>query len=96
MSRRLIVNARYVLALCVLIGATTYGEDLIREDIVYVDRDGIEVSYDVVPAAEPNGSAVLIMSSGGWFSAKRPVDRLKLGFGVSARCWLHPRDNSPP
>ncbi len=81
MSRRLIVNARYVLALCVLLGVTTYGEDLIREDIVYVDRDGIEVSYDVVPAAEPNGAAVLIMSSGGWFSAKRPVDQLKQGFG---------------
>ncbi|MCY4095416.1 MAG: alpha/beta hydrolase [Gammaproteobacteria bacterium] len=53
----------------------------VQEDIVYVERDGINVSYDVVPAPNANGAAVLLMSSGGWFSGKQPIDRVKQGFG---------------
>ncbi|MCY3857349.1 MAG: alpha/beta hydrolase [Gammaproteobacteria bacterium] len=53
----------------------------VQEDIVYVERDGIAVSYDVVPSPNPNGAAVLLMSSGGWFSGKQPIDRVKQGFG---------------
>lgn len=53
----------------------------VHEDIAYVTRDGVDVTYDVVQAAEPNGGAVLLMSSGGWFSRKQPIERVTEGFG---------------
>ena len=81
MSRFFNTCTRCALALTVVLATTTFGSSDIQEDVVYVDRDGIEVSYDVVPAAEPNGAAVLLMSSGGWFSGKQPIDRVTEGFG---------------
>ena len=53
----------------------------VQEDIVYVEREGINVSYDVVQPSKPNGAAVLLMSSGGWFSGKQPIDRVQQQFG---------------
>ena len=57
------------------------GEGFTREDIVYVSRDGVDVSYDVISPEHANGAAVLLMSSGGWFSQKRPVEMVTQGFG---------------
>lgn len=81
MSRRPKAYIRCVCALTLVVATTIYGVDGVREDIVYVERDGIDVSYDVVPASEPNGAAVLLMSSGGWFSGKQPIDRVTQRFG---------------
>ena len=81
MSRRSITCTCRILAIAVAIVATTIAASEIREDIVYVEREGIEVSYDVVHAAEANGAAVLLMSSGGWFSRKWPIDQVKQRFG---------------
>lgn len=80
MTRRSIACSCRALAIALVFAATTISASDVREDIVYVERDGIEVSYDVVLAAEPNSAAVLLMSSGGWFSRKQPIDRVKEGF----------------
>jgi len=40
----------------------------LREDIVYTQRNGIDLSYDVVTPADPNGAAILVMVSGSWKS----------------------------
>ena len=65
---------------CLLLSSVVCGEELVREDIVYVSRDGTEVSYDVIQAAISHGAGVLVMSSGGFFSRKQPIDRLKRRF----------------
>ena len=70
-----------VLASTLFLATTVFGSDEVQEDIVYVERDGIEVTYDVVSASEPSGAAVLLMSSGGWFSGKQPIDRVRERFG---------------
>ena len=40
----------------------------LREDIVYTQRNGVDLSYDVVVPKNPNGAAVLLMVSGSWKS----------------------------
>ena len=81
MTRRSIACSCRTIAIAIVFAATTIGANDVQEDIVYVERDGIAVSYDVVPATEPNSAAVLVMSSGGWVSRKQPIDRVKQGFG---------------
>ncbi|MCY4130645.1 MAG: alpha/beta hydrolase [Gammaproteobacteria bacterium] len=81
MNRRPITCTCRMMAVAIVIAAATIGANDIREDIVYVEKEGVGVTYDVVPAAEPNGAAVLLMSSGGWFSRKWPVDQVKQRFG---------------
>lgn len=81
MNRRAITCTYRILAVAIVVVATTIGANDVQEGIVYVEREGIEVSYDVVHAAEPNGAAVLLMSSGGWFSQKWPIDDVKERFG---------------
>ena len=81
MKRRSITCTCRILAVAIVVVATTFTAKDIREGIVYVEREGIEVSYDIVPAAKPNGAAVLLMSSGGWFSRKWPIDQVNQRFG---------------
>lgn len=81
MKRRSITCTCRMLGVAMVVVATTVAANDIREGIVYVERAGIEVSYDIVPAAKPNGAAVLLMSSGGWFSRKWPIDQVNQRFG---------------
>lgn len=81
MKRRSITCTCRILAVAIVVVATTIAAKDIREGIIYVEREGIEVSYDIVPAAKPNGAAVLLMSSGGWFSRKWPIDQVNQRFG---------------
>ena len=81
MKRRSIARLSCAVACFVAFVTLPIAADEVREDIVYVERDGVNVSYDVVPATHPNGAAVLLMSSGGWFSGKQPINRVKQGFG---------------
>ena len=78
-------SARYVTLLLtafVCISASVaFAENTIHEDVAYVVRDGVEVSYDVVSPPEAHGAAVVLMSSGGWFSRKRPLEQIQQGFG---------------
>ena len=80
MTRRGIQIRHCLIAFSIAIVAATHASDLVHEDIVYVTRDGVDVSYDVLQAAEPNGAAVLLMSSGGWFSGKQPIERVNERF----------------
>lgn len=99
MNRRSITCIRSVLVLTAVVATTIFGGGGVQEDIVYVERDGLEVTYDVVPASDPNGAAVLLMSSGGWFSGKQPIDRVteRFGFLLDAGYTLVPiRHRSAP
>jgi acetyl esterase/lipase len=40
----------------------------ITPDVVYGHKAGMALTFDVVQPAKPNGAAVLLMVSGGWFS----------------------------
>lgn len=78
-------SARYLASLLValvcLAGGNLHAENLIHNDVSYVVRDGVDVSYDVIVPTEANGAAVLLMSSGGWFSRKQPIDQVQMRFG---------------
>src|SRR4051794_18785987 len=37
-------------------------------DVVYGHKDGMALTFDVIKPANPNGSAVLWIQSGGWYS----------------------------
>ena len=76
------VNQRLLAFALLAFLATSFaqGEGFTREDIVYVSRDGVDVSYDVISPENANGAAVLLMSSGGWFSQKRPIEMVTQGF----------------
>lgn len=37
-------------------------------DVVYGHKDGLALTYDVIPAAKPNGAAIVWIQSGGWYS----------------------------
>ncbi|MYD43448.1 MAG: alpha/beta hydrolase [Gammaproteobacteria bacterium] len=68
-------------SLLVLFASYTLADAHVHEDITYVTRDDVAVSYDVIQAVEPNGAAVLLMSSGGWFSRKYPIEGVTERFG---------------
>jgi acetyl esterase/lipase len=40
----------------------------VRSGIVYTQRDGVDLTYEVVAPNDPNGAAVLLMVSGSWKS----------------------------
>lgn len=40
----------------------------IRPDVVYGHKDGMALTYDVISPAKPNGAAVVLIQSGGWYS----------------------------
>jgi acetyl esterase/lipase len=46
----------------------------ITPDVVYGHKDGLALFYDVLRPANANGSAVLYMVSGGWFSRWQPPE----------------------
>jgi len=64
----------------------------VTPDVIYGHRDGMALTYDVFPSAEPNGAGVLYMVSGGWFSVWQPPEKrlprisalLEAGFTVFA------------
>lgn len=62
----------------------------LREAVVYAQRDGADLSYDIVTPEDPNGAAVLLMVSGSWKSGRdkfRPwlcAPMLRRGFTVFA------------
>src|SRR5262245_59839485 len=37
-------------------------------DVVYGHKDGMALAMDVIKPAKPNGSAILLVQSGGWYS----------------------------
>ncbi|MGE0609678.1 MAG: alpha/beta hydrolase family protein [Pirellulales bacterium] len=43
-------------------------EPRIEADVVYGHKDGLALTFDVIRPAKPNGSAVLFLQSGGWYS----------------------------
>lgn len=50
----------------------------ITPDVVYGHKDGLAMTYDVFrPTEKPNGTAVLFMVSGGWYSNWAPPESLK-------------------
>jgi acetyl esterase/lipase len=60
------------------IAAPTAQKVLIKADVVYGHKDGMALVYDVLRPANANGSAVLYMVSGGWFSRwQAPESRVK-------------------
>lgn len=56
------------------IGASAQSGVSIVHDVVYGHKDGMALVYDVIQPIEPNGSAVLYMVSGGWFSRWAPAE----------------------
>jgi acetyl esterase/lipase len=52
----------------------------ITADVVYGHKDGMALFYDVLRPAKANGSAVLFMVSGGWFSRWQPPEGRVAGF----------------
>jgi acetyl esterase/lipase len=54
--------------------ATAVSGVTIRRDVVYGHKDGMALVYDVISPQRPNGSAVLYMVSGGWFSRWAPPE----------------------
>src|SRR5215831_14709921 len=46
----------------------------ITPDVVYGHKDGLALFYDVLRPQNANGSAVLFMVSGGWFSRWQPPE----------------------
>jgi acetyl esterase/lipase len=60
-------------------GATVATESVsITADVVYGHKDGMALFYDVFTPPKANGTAVLYMVSGGWFSRwQEPEGRLK-------------------
>jgi len=52
----------------------------IQADVVYGHKDGMALFYDVFKPQKPNGSAVLYMVSGGWFSRWQAPERRVDGF----------------
>lgn len=63
-------------------------------DVVYGHKDGLALSYDVITPAEDveaNGAMVVLVVSGGWFSAWFPAEKLldpANDFGTFARMLL--------
>ena len=62
----------------------------LREDVVYTQRNGVDLSYDVVIPENPNGAAVLLVVSGSWksgpdkFEPWLSASLLRRGFTVIA------------
>jgi len=62
----------------------------LREGVVYTRRNGVDLSYDVVTPAKPNGASVLLMVSGSWRSGPENFEpwlsasMLRRGFTVFA------------
>lgn len=62
----------------------------LQEGIVYTQRNGVDLSYDVVTPEQPNGAAVLLMVSGSWKSGPEnfqpwlSASMLRRGFTVFA------------
>ncbi|MBC7983358.1 MAG: alpha/beta hydrolase [Candidatus Obscuribacterales bacterium] len=52
----------------------------ITADVVYGHKDGMALFYDVFTPRKANGSAVLYMVSGGWFSSWREPQQRIAGF----------------
>jgi acetyl esterase/lipase len=52
----------------------------ITPDVVYGHKDGMALFYDVFRPANANGSAILYMVSGGWFSRWQPPETRIAGF----------------
>ncbi len=67
--RRAIACGALTLAMLASAGPT------ITPDVVYGHKDGMALVYDVFQMEEPNGAAVLMMMSGGWFSRWQPPER---------------------
>jgi acetyl esterase/lipase len=58
----------------------------ITPDVVYGHKEGMALFYDVFTPAKANGSAVLFMVSGGWFSRwQAPETRLEMFQGLLDR-----------
>lgn len=58
-------------------GETFPADLLVETDVVYGHKDGLALTLDVIrPKEDANGAAVLLIQSGGWYSAWRPVRRL--------------------
>ncbi|MBI1374234.1 MAG: alpha/beta fold hydrolase [Phycisphaera sp.] len=62
------------LMLSLLMVGTLRAEDgpRIDADVVYGHKDGMALTFDVIHPAAPNGSGVLYMVSGGWYSGWTP------------------------
>ncbi len=62
----------------------------LRQGVVYTQREGVDLSYDVVTPKNPNGAAVLLMVSGSWksgpdnFEPWLSASMLRRGFTVFA------------
>ena len=65
-------------AIC-LLATTVHGADdvQIQADVVYGHKDGMALTMDVIRPAKPNGAAVLLLQSGGWYSAWREPAQLR-------------------
>ena len=63
--------AGLVSALCIATGLSPRAgaeEYKITPDVVYGHKAGMAMTFDVIHPKKPNGAAVLVMMSGGWFS----------------------------
>ena len=64
---------RNLSAIILLIGAfspVSRGDEevRIRPDVVYGHKDGLALTYDVITPSKPNGAAIALIQSGGWYS----------------------------
>lgn len=59
------------LALLLLAGPLAADEPKIVADVVYGHKDGLALTFDVIPSPKPNGAAILAIQSGGWYSPYR-------------------------
>jgi acetyl esterase/lipase len=74
MRSKLLRSTAGVLTLMALVGCASTPPEapkekvIITPDVVYGHKDGMALFYDVLRPVDANGSAVLFMVSGGWFS----------------------------
>ena len=74
--QRLRSTCRTLIAGCIFaLAGLAHAGPAITPDVVYGHKDGMALVYDVFQMEEPNGAAVLMMMSGGWFSRWQPPER---------------------
>jgi len=61
-------------ALPLRLGAQTKADSTRIEDVLYGRKFGTALTLDVFPPAKPNGSAILFMVSGGFFSSHEAIN----------------------
>jgi len=71
----------FIVIFLLLVPTIAYAKDTdvsITPDVVYGHKDGLALTFDVfTPTRDPNGSGILFMVSGGWYSHWAPPEQMQ-------------------